>query len=66
MGHAINRGYDFAYWSFGYYSFSLAKIRTCEHFGGCGFVNGNLVRKPGTFAHYRYRDDLFSTRTTMI
>jgi len=44
----------------------LAKIRTGEQIDGCGFVNGNLVRKPGTSAAYRYRTDLFSTYTIVI
>ncbi|GAC1658388.1 MAG: IS21-like element ISBj11 family transposase [Gemmatimonadaceae bacterium] len=26
-------------------------------------ISGSLVRKPGAFAHYRYRDDLFPTLT---
>jgi len=65
-GSAMNRGHDIAHRSFGYYSFGLAKIRTCEHIGGCGFLNRNLVRKPGTFAHYRYHADLFSRYTTAL
>ena len=65
-GFAINRGYDFFHCPFGYYSFSLAKIRTGEQFGGCGFMNGILLRKPETFAQYRCRADLFSTHPTVI
>ena len=51
---------------FGYYSFSLAKIRIGEQFGSCGFMNGILVRRPETFAYYRYGSDLFSTHPTVI
>ncbi len=41
----------------------MPRLRGRDHHIDCRHVIGALVRKPGAFARYRYREELFPTLT---